>query len=208
VALSLSPSDPPRNFSASQNNAPVRGVLTARAPWDQLIMSAEVTAPNEKAVARARYGIRPPNAVGARVGLSDLLFFKSYGAFPSSLEEVLPHANDSEQVKASEKLGVYWEAYGTNPIGEKVKITLTVAREIGERGLLARGMQALNLEREATPVRVSVEELTARNSTTSPRGLELDISTLKPGNYIVQLEIDVRGQYVIRAERRIEVMPL
>ena len=48
--------------------------------------------------ARARYGIRPPYAVGARVSLSDLLLFEPYGALPASLEEVIPHARPTLQV--------------------------------------------------------------------------------------------------------------
>jgi hypothetical protein len=36
--------------------------------------------------------------------------------------------------------------------------------------------------------------------------LQLDISTLKRGEYLVQLEISVDGQYTIRADRRIVVV--
>ena len=66
--------------------------------------------------------------------------------------------------------------------------------------------KALKLVREATPVTVSVSDMSARGSTTSPRALELDLSTLRKGSYIVQLEITVPGQYVIRADHRIEVI--
>ena len=48
--------------------------------------------------------------------------------------------------------------------------------------------------------------MSARGSRTTPRALELDMSTLKKGSYIVQLEIAVAGQYVIRADHRIEVI--
>jgi hypothetical protein len=40
----------------------------------------------------------------------------------------------------------------------------------------------------------------------SPRAIELDISTLKKGSYIVQLEITVAGQYTVRADHRIEII--
>ncbi len=148
-------------------------------------------APDKKAVARARYGVSPPFSVGTRVTLSDLLFFKTYGALPTSVEEAAPHALTTERVMANAKLGVYWESYGTDPNGEKMKISLTVLKEIGV----------------ATPVIVSVEDISgARCEHVSPRALELDISTLKKGAYVVQLEVEVAGQYTVRAEHRIEII--
>jgi len=79
-------------------------------------------------------------------------------------------------------------------------------REVEESGFLRRQARALRLVREATPVSVSVQDVSARGTTVSPRALELDISTLSRGAYFVQLEIDVAGQYVIRADHRIEII--
>lgn len=204
ATLALVPRDSAGAHTAQRRDAGPRGVLTATAPWGPLLMSAEVHAPEAQAAARARYGVRPPEAVGTRVVLSDLLFFAPFGSFPRSLPEVLPHMYPSEIAPADRKLGVYWEAYGTTP-GETMRLTLTVAKEVGERGLLQRGLQALNLSREATPVKLIVEEPAARGTTTTARGVELDIATLSPGAYVVQLEVAVAGQYVLRAERRVQV---
>jgi hypothetical protein len=194
AALVVTPSDKPTDYGKIVHNAPDTGVLIARAPWGPLLMSAEVYAPEKRAVARARYGVSPPFAVGTRVTLSDLLFYKPYGAFPTSVDEAAPHALPTERLNAKDKLGVYWEAYGTDPAGEKMKISLTVVKEVESK------------RHEATPVVVSVEDLSARGSATSPRALELDISTLKKGSYFVQLEISVAGQYVVRADHRIEIV--
>src|SRR6185437_10953204 len=167
AALVVTPSDKPTDYGKIVHDAPETGVLMARAPWGPLLMSAEVYAPEKRAVARARYGVSPPFAVGTRVTVSDLLFYKPYGTFPSSVNEAAPHAIPTERLMANEKLGVYWEAYGTDPSGEKMKVSLTVMKEVAKR------------KAEATPVVVGVEDLSARGSTTSPRALELDISTLK-----------------------------
>lgn len=204
ATLALLPRDSARPILAQRRDAPTRGVLTASAPWGPLLMSAEVHVPGRQGASRARYGVRPPEAVGTRVVLSDLLFFEPYGSFPRTLTEALPHMHPSEIVRADRKLGVYWEAYGTTP-GEPIRLTLTVAKEIGDRGMLQRGLQALNLAREATPVRLLLEEPAARGTSTTARGVELDITTLAPGAYVVQLEVSVSGQYVIRAERRMSV---
>jgi len=199
----------PRDFVAVHDSAPSFGVLTVRAPWGPLLMSAEVAAPERKAVARARYGVGPMRGPVARVILSDLLFYKSYGSFPSSVEEVAPHAIPTERVRAGEKLGVYWEAYGTDPVGEKIKVSLIVARENPddeEGGFFKRLARSLKLARSATPVSVGVDDISARGVTTSARAIELDISTLAKGAYYVQLEIVVAGQPTLRAEHRIEVV--
>jgi hypothetical protein len=190
AALVLTPSERVVDYGKIMHDAPAVGLLIARAPLGPLLMSAEVYAPEKKAVARARYGVSPPFSVGTRVTLSDLLFFKTYGALPASVEDAAPHALTTERVMANAKLGVYWEAYGTDPDGEKMKISLTVLKEAGR----------------ATPVIVSAEDLSARGARVSPRALELDISTLKKGSYIVQLEVEVAGQYTIRAEHRIEII--
>ncbi len=143
AALVVSPSEKAADYGKIVHDAPETGVLMARAPWGPLLMSAEVYAPEKKAVARARYGVNPPFAVGARVTLSDLLFYKPYGTFPASVEEAAPHAVPTERLRADEKLGVYWESYGTDPNGEKMKVSLTVVREVeGERVPQASGKGA------------------------------------------------------------------
>ena len=184
---------------------PARGTLTAMAPWGPLLMSAEIEAADKTTLVRARYGIRPPYAAGTRVSLSDLLFYTPYGEFPESVEEALPHAIPTQRVRSSQPLGVYWEAYNTNPTGEPMTISLTVVSETEEAGAFRRGARALRLSRESSPVSVTMADVSARGLTMSARAVQVDISTLRRGQYLVQLEISVAGQYTIRADRRIVV---
>jgi hypothetical protein len=60
--------------------------------------------------------------------------------------------------------------------------------------------------REVVPVTVSVQDMSAFGARVTPRALEVDISTLPKGAYVVHLEIEVAGQYVIRADHRIEIV--
>lgn len=206
AALVVSPSEKPANFANILHDAPETGVLTVKAPWGRLLMSAEVYSLDKQAVARSRYGISPPFSVGTRVTLSDLLFYQPYGTFPKSAEEAAPHALPTVHLHANEKLGVFWESYGTDAGGEKMKVSLTVMKEVEESGFVKKGAQALGLVREPTPVIVSVEDISAVGKSVTPRGLEVDISTLKEGSYIAELEIEVAGQYAVRAEHRIEII--
>ncbi len=206
LALVLARSDSLTPVIRRVPNAPLRGVTTSTSRWGALLMSAELIAPEAATAARARYGLRPPYAVGARVTLSEMLFFQEYDGLPRDLDEVLEHALASIKVSRTKKLGVYFESYGAKPAGEMLKVTMTVAREEDEPGFLRRRAQALRLSREATPVSVTVEDLSARNRPYSPRAVYLDITALRKGAYIVQLEVDVAGQYVVRSERALEII--
>lgn len=204
-ALVLTPGRALEAFGTIRPSVPARGTLTAIAPWGPLLMSAEIEAPDKTTLVRARYGIRPPYAVGTRVSLSDLLFFTPYGELPTTVEEALPHAIPTQRVRASQPLGVYWEAYNTNPSGEPMTISLTIVAETEEAGAFRRGARALRLSRQSSPVSVTMEDISARGRTMSTRAVQVDISTLRRGEYLVQLEISVAGQYTIRADRRIVV---
>lgn len=204
-ALVLTPGGVPTANATIRESVPAKGTLTVRAPWGPLLMSAEIAAPGASTLARARYGIRPPFAQGARVSLSDLLFYTPYGEFPTTVEEALPHALATQKVRASQPLGVFWEAYNTNPAGERMTVSLTVVPETEEAGGFRRTLRALRLARESEPVSITVEDVSARGASRSARAVQLDISTLRAGDYLVQLEVSVAGQYVIRADRRIVV---
>ena len=180
--------------------------MSVHGAWGALLFSGEVWSADSSIVARARYGVHPPYAVGTRVTVSDLLFYKPSGAPPTSVEEALAQALPTERVRSSAPLGVYWEAYGTDPTGEAMKLTVTVVREIEETSFLRRKSKALQLVRQATPVSISTQDMSARGRTISPRAVQLNISTLKKGAYIVQLEIEIAGQYALRADHRIEII--
>jgi hypothetical protein len=206
AALIATPTGVPQQLETVQPSAPKRGTLTVRAPWGPLLMSAEIAVPAESVLVRARYGIRPPLATGTRVSLSDLLFYQPYGRFPTTIEEALPHAIPTQRINSGQKLGVFWESYGTNPNGEVITISLTVVPETEESSAMSRAARRLGLARGSAPVSLTVQDVSTRGSTTSARALELDVSTLRRGEYLVQLEVTVAGQYSIRTDRRIVVI--
>ncbi|MHB8839660.1 MAG: hypothetical protein ACYC7F_12020, partial [Gemmatimonadaceae bacterium] len=206
AAMVVARGDQPMPHMTSRAQAAVTDTMSVRGAWGSLLFSGEVWAPDSSIVARARYGVHPPYAVDTRVTVSDLLFYRPSATPPNSVEEALALALPTERVRASAPLGVYWETYGTDPEGEAIKLTVTVVREVEEGGFLRRKNQQLRLVRQATPVSVTVNDMTARGRTVSPRAVKLDLSTLKKGAYIVQLEIEVAGQYPLRADHRIEII--
>jgi hypothetical protein len=187
-------------------NAPVKGTMVGRGPWGRLLMSAEMTAAGMDSAARARYGLKAPYAMGARVTLSEMMFYEPFGndAIPATLEEAVPHMLPTIRVRNDKKLGVFFESYGTNPAGEKLKITLTVTKEDDEPGFFRRRLPT-RISDKGSPIRITIEDQSIIGARMTPRAAYLDIRTLKKGSYIVQLSEEVNGQYVVYSERALEV---
>jgi len=88
-----------------------------------------------------------------------------------------------------------------------MNISVVVAPEVTDETTRAqRFKRALRMWKEAKPVSVQVQDVSARGQTTSARSVEVDLSTLTPGAYLVELEVEVAKQYRVRAERRIVVV--
>jgi hypothetical protein len=134
-----------------------------------------------------------------------MLFFAQYDSLPETLEQAVPHAVPTMRVANNRRLGVYFECYGTNPAGEMLNVTVTIGREEEEPGFVRRRLRALGLSRASEPVSVSHQVMSARGESTTPQSVYLDVSQLPRGSYIVQIEIDVAGQYVVRSERTLEI---
>ncbi len=184
----------------------VRGTIVAHTSWGPMLMSAEVAARQAQTLARARYGMRASDFPGSRVSISDLLLFDPYDGMPRTLDDVIPHASASQVVREGSKIGIYWETYNTNPGGEGIQVAITVApEEQGSGGWLQRGLTALKLVREAQPVSVGLSDVSARGLGYTPRAVVVDLATLKPGRYLMELEITAEGTIPVRGERVLTV---
>lgn len=181
------------------------GVLTARAPWGPGLLSLELRDPPRAWTARARYGVMPPYAIGARVTLSDLLIFTPSGELPQNLDEAAPRTMGAIRVRASEKLGLFWEMYGVNAAGEQATISITVIKEGDDPGFFTRQARRLRLLKSEEPVSMRIGEQTTPGVNRASRAVTLDISTLSRGTYRLELELEVPGQFAVRSERVIEV---
>lgn len=183
-----------------------RGTLSARSTWGSTLMSVEVGSAKRRTLARARYGVRRTDAPQSRIQVSDIVLFEPYDGMPASAEEVLPHMRTSERLPAGSKVGIFWEAYNTNPSGEGLEVNITVAPENRSGGgWLSRGLRALRRVREAQPVSVGLRDVSARGSPVTARSVEVDLSTLTPGRYLLQLELNAGAGNEVRVERTITV---
>lgn len=187
------------------DSAQRRGTFLARSAWGSMLMSVEVAAAKRKTLARARYGVRRSDTPQSRIQLSDIVLFEPYDGMPVSAEDVMPHMRTSERLPVGSRVGIFWEAYNTDPTGEGMEVNITVAPASSATGWLARGLRALRRVREAQPVSVGIRDVSARGSPVTARAVEVDLSTLTPGRYLLQLEITAGPGNVVRVERPITV---
>jgi hypothetical protein len=188
------------------DSARITGALQARSAWGSMLMSVEVAAPGQRTLARARYGVRRSDAPQSRIQVSDIVLFEPYDGMPVSAEDVLPHMRTSDRIPEGSRVGVFWEAYNTNPTGEGIEVNITVAPEnTSGGGWLARGFRALRRVREALPVSVGMRDVSARGSPVTARAVEVDLSTLTPGRYLLQLELNAGPGNSVTVERTITV---
>ena len=182
------------------------GTFMARSAWGSMVMSVEVAAKKRLTLARARYGVKRSDAPQSRIQVSDIVLFEPYDGMPQSAEDVLPHMRSSERILQGSRVGIFWEAYNTDPTGEGIEVNITVAAEnTSGSGWLTRGIRALRRVREAAPVSVGLRDVSARGSPVTSRAVEVDLSTLTPGRYLMQLELIAAGNEV-RVERAITVV--
>jgi len=182
------------------------GHLMARSAWGSMLLSVEVAAAKRQTLARARYGVRRSDTPQSRIQVSDIVLFEPYDGMPVSAEDVLPHMRTSERITAGSRVGIFWEAYNTDPTGEGIEVNITVAPENSSGGWLTRGLRALRRVREAQPVSVGLRDVSARGSPVTARAVEVDLSTLTPGRYLLELELAAGAGNIVRVERTITVV--
>ena len=149
ASLVVTPGTVPVGYGKTvAERAPV-GVLMVKAPWGPLLMSAEVAAPDAQR-GRARAGTAcARRSRSARASRSRTCCSTSRtGRFPATVEEAAPHAVPTERLRADEKLGVYWESYGTDP-------TRREDEYLADRGEGGRGGGFLRRKAEALKLRAA-----------------------------------------------------
>lgn len=206
AALALTKGDPKDTAIARDPSPGMHGTLTATAPWGSMLLSLEVAAPSRRTLARARYGVRGSDVPGSRVQMSDVVLFEPYDGMPRRLEEVLPNLRTSERIPEGASVGLYWETYNTNPTGEAIDVAITVVEEDRGGGWLQRTLRSLRRVREQQPITMGMQDVTARGVPFAPRSVVVDLSTLRPGRYQIEIELDAGGGNVVRAQRPVTVV--
>jgi hypothetical protein len=193
AVLSRQPGDAAVARAMTPNRLGALAIPTTR---DPALLSLEMIDSSDRALARARVSVRPPDAPG----MSDLLLFDGRSGLAETFERAVDLALGAPVVSREEGVGVYWELYGTAPSGD-VSYSVSVERE--SPGWLRRMAERVGLSDPVLPVRVSFDERRP-GSDISARSLIVDVSHIPPGHYRMTVQALAAG-WSARASRAIEV---
>ncbi len=177
------------------------GVLTTTASWDPQVASVEVYSPVGRRAARMRSGMP---AASEAPPISDLLLFRGTGEAPTSLSELVPLALSGHSVRRDQPLGLYWEGYDLSVADSSTTNAIELRRVDG--GALRRVAEALRLARSTPPVRMSWNDWTGREESVAARGVELDVSEIPPGRYVIELVVSSEERELARTAREIRIV--
>jgi len=164
------------------------GSLAIAVPWPRAVLGVEVR--GAALAGRWRAGVELPAAGSRRPAISDLLLLASPAILPASLAEAIPLARGSSLAAPGERLGVFWEAYPPEGAAEgPVAIALAIRDQEGEPGALRWS--------ETFPAGERVV----------PRAVALRIPVLRPGDYVLQVEIVWPRAGARRALRAFTIAP-
>jgi len=178
-------------------------VLAATAPCGRQVLSLEVAARARRSVARARYGLSlDENSLS-----SDLLLLEGSDSLPTDLAKALPHVLPTTRVRSDRPLGLFWEVPGLSPDGEEVTTSLTVTRR--GTGWLRRAVESVGLAAPRREVSLEWTEVLlphADNPSVAGRALGLDLSSISPGPYRIEVIVTARGRASVTMRRDIELV--
>lgn len=190
-----------------------RGVLLARAPVGDYVLSLETLHEEEARAWRMRHGLRTAPIDPGVVALSGLLLTRPVGEVGEEepdgapdpvFEELALGALARAEIPHGESVGVVWEVYGLVPGERSLRIRLTVERD--DRGLLRRAGEWLRLLESDPPVVTEWSEPAPEEGGTLLRSVTLDLGALDPGTYEIRLEVQPGGRTPAVATRSLRIM--
>lgn len=172
-------------------------VLRGRAPSRAYIVSFE--AETDLGTGVARELVSPLSMAGPE--LSDLLLFGGDGREePDDLDGASATMLGSTRFEEGDLLGVFWEVYEA-PAGESLSFEITLERESG--GVVDRLTGLFPGGEEGERGRVIWTE--PASGPVHPRGLTLNLSSLRDGDYFVVLSVRWPGQPPLQRRRALRV---
>lgn len=208
-----------------------RGWLAANAPLAPLLVSVElVEEPGDSArraapggdtlvAARWRQGIVPPGAndlgrltLSAPIILEPPPDFAEMGSVgpEATLDEVLPRMLGGTTLRAPGRVGIFWETYGLPSGRSPVHVRLSL--QGGDRSWLRRLGDRITGRTLASPPLMSwTDILTVPDGSAQPdasivgRQVTLDLPSLAPGMYALEVEVSLPDGTTAASRRLIEI---
>ena len=190
-------------FGTTIEKAGLSVVSTFVAPWRPMIISLEVLDSVKHAAGRMRFAPKLPLA-GTRLSLSDLLLYAPRDSAPKSIVDAVPLTLHALRAPSNRQIGIFWETYGVRPQGETFDYALAV--EPVDQGLIHDALVKLHVMDPDRGLNVQWREVPSTTGQIASRGVTVDLSRLKPGQYRVRLTLTSGADLPIVAERSIEIL--
>lgn len=191
---------PDRREQAMVTVAGRRGTLSARVPEIPVVASIEVI--GEKRIRRARVRVSPRPGAGRRVRLSDVAFFTPGESLPDSFATFVERMRPDQTARREERLGLYWELSASEPITDRLTTRVDVVRE--RRHWLRRAVERIGIVSPDRGVRLGWDDSMRRDGVVS-RAVSVDLSTLDPGVYRIEIVVEIPGEPPLVASRELRV---
>lgn len=181
------------------------GVLSLVVPHQAMLLSLEVTSADRSRAGRARFGLEARPLVPGVLAASDLLLMHAVtDTVASTRAEALALARGSTELRAGERVGIYWEMYSPAvpwPPSLDVSLRLVAA----QRGWFRRLAERAGVLSEVQPIRITWGESMEGEGMVS-RSLTLRIPEETPtGAYTLELSLLAPGREPLIIERSVQV---
>ena len=158
-------------------------------PWEAQVVSLESV--HEEGAWRGRSGTRPPQAL-PDVAISSVILVDDVEGSPNGLTEALARMLPGTRLPAGTRAAAYWEMYADSPVNAAVDVAV---RRTERPGLISRITGGRPPE-----LRVRWEEVMEPVSGMTHRTFDLDLHTLQPGSWQLELVLTLHTGEELRSE--------
>ena len=182
--------------------APKRGTITTTIADGPVLASVELIGTDR--VRRARVGVpaRPSGSGGIR--LSDVAYFTPADSLPDSFAAFLSLMRPGVTARKGDRLGLYWELSGVPAADARVTTRIEVVRQ-GQHWLRRAGERVGLLDPDRG-VRLGWQESIRETNGTVPRSVVVDLSSLDPGTYRIEVTVVAPGETPMVASRGLRIV--
>lgn len=183
-----------------------RGVLRARIRAVPMLLSLETLARNLNRAGRTRYGIQPPHLPARGLGVSDVLLIEADpNPLPQSLDQAIPLARSSTQIRRGDDLEIFWETYGTEIDTDSLSVSITIMKE--GRSFLRTIAESIGLSGKRGPdVVMTWQQLKDQSTFILPHALSIELPEVSTGTYTLRLDIATPLGDQVSVVKEIEVV--
>lgn len=179
------------------------GSMSLQAPAGDYLLSLEAWSAEFGRAGRIRHGLSVDTIPPDLATLSDLVLLEPQDHLPEDLAHAVPWVRPTTEVTAGERVAVGWELFGLGWKTEEVGYELSLYRE--GRGFFRRVGRLVGLGGGAQPLRIQWSEPGPQSPGPQFRALNVDFPDVDEGDYVLRLELSLRGRESVSVTRAVRV---